>query len=144
MPEHIHYEDDDLFNPETHHEESDVPIRPLFVAVAIFIAFAVVTHFLIAGMYKAFATGERNRMEPVQTQVARPADADVPKNQPLLQPFPLANVSPTQSTPVTDLVEMRRREHDRLTTYGWVDKQRGIVHIPIDAAKEKLLQGAHP
>ena len=40
MPEHIQYEDDDLFNPETHHEHSDVPVRPLFWFIVIFIVFA--------------------------------------------------------------------------------------------------------
>ena len=41
MPEHIQYEDDDLFNPETHHESTDVPVRPLLWFIVIFIAFAV-------------------------------------------------------------------------------------------------------
>ena len=140
MPEHIRYEDDDLFNPETHHEESDVPIKPLFVAVAIFIVFAFVTHFAIAAMYKAFVKSERKRMDPPQTQVARPADASVPQNQPLLEPFPRADITPNTDTPVTHLEDLRRAEHEKLTTYGWVDKQRGVAHIPIEVAKEKLVQ----
>lgn len=144
MPEHIHYEDDDLFNPETHHEESDVPVKPLFQAVVIFIVFAFMTHFAVAGLYKAFAKGERKRMDPPQTQVARPANAGVPQNQPLLQPFPTPNIAPNANTPVTDLDEMRRRDQERLTTYGWVDKQHGIVHIPIDQAKEKFMQSGAP
>src|SRR5687767_14549379 len=105
MPEHIHYEDDDLFNPDTHHEESDVPIKPLFISVAIFIVFGFLTHFMIAGMYKGFVNSERKKMDPPQTQVARPADASVPQNQPLLQPFPRAEVPPNANTPVTDLEE---------------------------------------
>lgn len=140
MPEHIHYEDDDLFNPETHHEESDVPIKPLFVSVAIFIVFAAVTHFVIVAMYKGFVKSEQKRMDPPQTQVARPADAGVPQNQPLLQPFPRAAVPPNANTPVTDLEDMRRTEHESLHTYGWVDKQHGVARIPIDVAKEKLLR----
>ena len=142
MPEHIHYEDDDLFNPETHHEESDVPIRPLFIAVVIFIVFAFVTHFAIAAMYKSFVKSERKRMDPPQTQVARPADASVPQNQPLLEPFPRPEIAPQQDTPVTHLEQLRRTEHEKLTTYGWVDKQRGIARIPIDVAKDRLVARA--
>lgn len=135
MPEHIQYEDDDLFNPETHHESSDVPVRPLFVFIAIFVVFSVVSHIALWYLYKAFVKGEQKRQDPVQTMVARPADAAVPQNQPLLQPFPRENVVPQRNTPVTDLVDMRAAEDKVLHQYGWVDKQKGIVHIPIEQAK---------
>ena len=135
MPEHIQYEDDDLFNPETHHEHTDVPVRPLFWFIVLFIAFAAVSHIALYLMYKGFVSAERRRMDPPQTQVARPADAAVPQNQPLLQPFPRGDVAPQRQTPVTDLLDMRRAEDQRLRHYGWVDKQNGVVHIPIDEAK---------
>ena len=135
MPEHIQYEDDDLFNPETAHEHSDVPVRPLFWFIVIFIVFGVASHVALYLLYKGFVNAERKRMDPPQTQVARPKDADVPKNQPLLQPFPRANVPPQRQTPVTDLLDMRRTEHEALHNYGWVDKQHGVVRIPIEEAK---------
>ena len=140
MPEHIQYEDDDLFNPETHHESSDVPVRPLFWFVAIFIVLSVVSHVGLWFLYKAFVKSEQKRQDPVQTMVARPADAAVPKNQPLLQPFPRADVPPQRQTPVTDLVDMRASEDKVLHNYGWVDKQRGIVRIPIEQAKVLMAQ----
>src|SRR5215212_4780759 len=135
MPEHIQYEDDDLFNAETQHEHSDVPVRPLFWFIVIFIVFAVVSHAALYLLYKGFVNSERKRMDPPQTQVARPKDADVPQNQPLLQPFPRANVPPQRQTPVTDLLDMRRAEDQQLRNYGWVDKEHGVVHIPIEEAK---------
>lgn len=139
MPEHIRYEDTDLFNPETHHEHSDVPVRPLFWFIGIFIVFAIVSHVALFLLYKAFATGERNRMDPPQTQVARPADASMPpRNQPLLQPFPRGEVVPYRQTPVTDLEDMRHHEKQVLENYGWVDKQNGVVHIPIEEAKKRF------
>jgi hypothetical protein len=138
MPEHIQYEDNDLFNPETHHEHSDVPVRPLFWFIIIFVVFAIVSHVALYLLYKAFVKGERSRMDPPQTQVSRPADAGVPQNQPLLQPFPRGEVAPYRQTPVTDLEDMRRAEDRVLKHYGWVDKQHGVVHIPIDEAKKML------
>jgi hypothetical protein len=33
-----------------------------------------------------------------------------------------------------DLADLRKREGDRLNSYGWVMKQSGTVHIPIDRA----------
>ncbi|HEX6084919.1 MAG TPA: hypothetical protein VF266_10375 [Thermoanaerobaculia bacterium] len=135
MPEHIQYEDDELFNPETHHEHSDVPVRPLFWFIVIFIVFAVASHVALYLLYKGFVSSERKRMDPPQTQVARPKDADVPQNQPLLQPFPRGNVAPQRQTPVTDLMDMRNAENQALQNYGWVDKQHGVVRIPIEEAK---------
>ena len=143
MPEHVQYEDDDLFNPETHHESSDVPVKPLLWFVVIFIAFAIVSHIVILFLYKGMANMERRRMDPAQTAVARPATADVPQNQPLLQPFPRKDdkgqaVLPQSDTPVVDLVKMREAEDKTLKNYGWVDKERGIVHMPIEQAKSLL------
>lgn len=138
MPEHIQYEDRELFNPETHHEHSDVPVRPLFWFIVIFIVFGVVSHIALFFLYKAFARAEERRMDPPATQVARPASADVPQNQPLLQPFARPDVSPNRSTPVTDLQDMRKAEDRVLHHYGWVDQQQGVVHIPIDEAKKRF------
>jgi hypothetical protein len=78
-------------------------------------------------------------MDPPWTQVALPKDAYVPRNQPLLQPFPLQQ-DPTKDTPVTDLAEMRSAEDQRLHGYGWVDQQKGAVHIPIEVAKQLVVQ----
>ena len=146
MPEHVQYEDDDLFNPETHREESDVPVKPLWWALALFVVFAVITHIVLYFMYIGMLKAEKKRMDPPQTNVARPANAGVPQNQPLLQPFPQlpANETtgsvayPYQNTPVTDMQTMRAREDAVLKNYGWVDKQAGVVRIPIDEAKKLM------
>ena len=140
MPEHIKYEDDDLFNAETHHEHSDVPVRPLWWAVGIFIVFAIVTHIALGFLYKGFSKAENKRMEPPQTAVPLPPDAMTPKGQPLLQPFPLRDTSPQHQTPVSDLIAMRAGEEEKLHHYGWVDKQHGVARIPIDRAKDLLVQ----
>lgn len=141
MPEQDHhYDDRDLFNRETHHESSDVPIRPLWWAIIIFIVFAIVTHIVLLFFYKGLVVAERNRMAPPETAIARPADADVPQNQPLLQPFPRVDgegraIPPQAATPVVDMITMRAEEEKALRNYGWVNREQGIVRIPIDQAK---------
>jgi len=38
-----------------------------------------------------------------------------------------------------------RKEHDaRLNGYGWVDRSKGLAHIPIDRAMESVASGALP
>ncbi|HET7435973.1 MAG TPA: hypothetical protein VFN10_14790 [Thermoanaerobaculia bacterium] len=150
MPDHIHYDDADLFNPETKHEETDVPIKPLFWGIVIFIIVGVLTHFIVLFLYKGFAKAERRQDGPIMTEVARPADMNVPRNQPLLQPFPRKMneqgevLPPYSSTPVTDLDAMVRTQNASLHNYGWVDKQKGVVHIPIDVAIDLVAQRGLP
>jgi hypothetical protein len=49
-----------------------------------------------------------------------------------------------QIDPNRDLAEMRRDEQERLTSYGWVDRSRGTVHIPIERALDLTLQRGLP
>jgi len=44
----------------------------------------------------------------------------------------------------TVLHDFRERELQSLTTYGWVDRNAGTVRIPIDRAKQLLLERGLP
>lgn len=46
--------------------------------------------------------------------------------------------------PQVELQELRAKEDHILSTYGWVDKQKGIVRIPLDRAMELQLQRGFP
>jgi hypothetical protein len=46
------------------------------------------------------------------------------------------------SAKVTDLKTLRSHETQRLSTYGYVDKGKGVVHIPIDVAMQKVVEDA--
>lgn len=43
-----------------------------------------------------------------------------------------------------NLKKFRDHEHETLTTYGWVDQNAGTVRVPIDIAKDKLIQQGLP
>ena len=148
MPEHLHYEDDDLFNPETHHESSDVNVRALIWFMVVFVIFAIATHFMLWFLYKGFVRMERKGSETLSS-VKKPAGISVPKTEPLLEPFPQQNANgglnpPNANTPVTHLGDLRRNEDEALTTYGWVDKQKGVVRVPIEVGKRLALQRGFP
>jgi hypothetical protein len=135
----------DIVNPETHHERSDVNVRALLWFAAIFIVFAVVTHLVLWVMFKQFASMARHATTTPLTAIARPADASVPQN-PRLQPFPMKAqrtgqmMPPNTTTPVVDMEEMHATEDQLLNNPGWVDKQKGIVRLPIDVAKQLAVQ----
>ena len=44
-----------------------------------------------------------------------------------------------------DIVELKRAEQEHTTSYGWVDKQKGIARIPVERAiEETAKQGLAP
>jgi hypothetical protein len=38
----------------------------------------------------------------------------------------------------------RASDHERLTTYGWMDRQKGIVRLPIEVAMEHYVRNPAP
>ena len=114
-------------NPEVHHETSDINFRGVLAFGAGLIVAAIAIHFGIWLLFHFFqareaqkaaleyplAAGQQNRLPP----------------EPRLQPSP-----PGWSTPREDLQKLRAEEDEILRSYGWVDKNAGIVRIPIDEA----------
>jgi hypothetical protein len=49
-----------------------------------------------------------------------------------------------QSNPPEDLNALRREEDRQLNEYGWVDRERGIVRIPIRQAMEAVIKEGLP
>ena len=49
-----------------------------------------------------------------------------------------------QTNPRDDMRELRARDEEILTSYGWVDKNAGIVRIPIDEAMKLVVQRGLP
>jgi hypothetical protein len=40
--------------------------------------------------------------------------------------------------------EWQEEGRRRLGSYGWIDRKAGIVHVPVDEAMKRLLQGERP
>jgi len=74
--------------------------------------------------------------------------AHVQQLGPPASPFENARVLPPQPRlqvhPKLDLEKYLDAENRILTTYGWVDKQNGVVRIPIDRAMDLLLERGLP
>ena len=68
------------------------------------------------------------------------------------QKYPLAAGAPAQgppspnlqTQPFRDIYELRAEEGRKLSGYGWVDKDGGVAHIPIERAMEVMLQRGFP
>lgn len=49
-----------------------------------------------------------------------------------------------QASPTAEIEEHAREERQRLATYGWIDRQNGIVHVPIERAMALTLERGLP
>jgi hypothetical protein len=78
----------------------------------------------------------RGRMPASMVDHAPPAPSAF-----LKQPTPAPHL---QDNPARDLKALREREQRRLSSYGWVDRQANIVHIPIDRAVDLIVENGLP
>ena len=117
--------------PEVHHEESDVDIRAILLFGAGLIVAAVLIHLLVYVLFRYFDVREAQRVTP-QYPLAIAQENRVP-------PEPRLQTNPRQ-----DLADLRAKEDELLNSYGWVDRNAGIVRIPIDEAIRLTLQRGLP
>jgi hypothetical protein len=114
------------------YEKSDAKIGPLaLLAVGVFLL-TLVAMTGVAIMWRVMAyetvyTGEMagSPLAPQRT----------PPPSPRLQ---------TNDTTVTDLKSAREEEDKLLHSYAWVDKDKGVVRIPIDRAIDLLAERGLP
>ncbi len=82
---------------------------------------------LLRAMEKKGRASEREIPPMIAASLARTPP------EPRLEPYPLA-----------PRAKLRAEEDAILTTYGWVDKDRGLVRVPIDRAMELLVERGLP
>lgn len=120
----------DLVNVDVHHEESDINLRALTWFVVVLTVIVLSVDVVCWGMFKLMNHYEAVN-EPYVTPLAVP-----PGQQP--------SGPPLQTTPWTDLKQLRAQEHEYLNSYGWVDERLGVARVPIAKAKEMLLKKGIP
>jgi len=118
-------------NPAVTHEESDVNIRGILGFAVGLIVVAVVIHLLIYVLFGYFDSREGRKVTVEYPLAAGQGDR--------LPPEPRLQTNPRQ-----DLLDLRAREDEVLGSYGWVDRNAGVVRIPIDAAMKLTLERGLP
>ncbi len=114
-------------NPALCHEHSDVDLRAItYWGVGLAVVVLLTLTFLL------WLFGRFNEREIRQGNASRA----VPKSAP-------ATESPRlQISPRADMNAMRAAEDKILTSYAWIDKQHGVVRIPIERAMEIVAERA--
>jgi hypothetical protein len=115
-------------NPKVGYERQDVNVRSIVIFAVGLLVVIIVAMILIAGIVAALDTRQAAGQTPPPTEFPTPA-------APRLRPNPI-----DQTTAVEELEELRAREDAILNNYGWVDREAGIVRIPIERAMELVVE----
>jgi hypothetical protein len=116
---------------DIHTEASDVNIRGILAFGIGLLVAAVVIHVLVWLLFAYFASRE--------SQLAARDFPLAAEQQNRLPPEPRLQTNPKQ-----DLADLRRREEIILNSYGWVDRNAGIVRIPIGEAMKLTVERGLP
>jgi hypothetical protein len=120
MPERPIHEDE-IRNPHVRYERRVFNARLVLLFGFVMIVLAVLLHFTVAGIFNYFK--QHYAMEDPRPNPIMSAEPARKPPAPHLQPDPVA-----------DLSKFRGLEDDVLQTYGWVDKNAGVVRIPVSRA----------
>lgn len=116
-------------NQEVSHEASDVSARGILIFGAVLAFVGVVIHVALYGLLTYYDRREARRWAAVDSYER----TEEPPPEPRLQ-----------VAPRTDLVEMRRAEDRLLQSYGWIDREKGIVRMPIERGMEIIAERGLP
>lgn len=130
LPGPIEVTDIDAESLQRRHEVGDVPLRPLLLFAGGLLLSAVVIHLALWWLLQAWEGPRSLGLQPIlQPALVTP----VPMAGPGIEPFPWA-----------ELDSLLTKQRERLTTYGWVDRENGVVRIPLDRAMQLLVERGLP
>ncbi|MCC6849598.1 MAG: hypothetical protein IT294_13935 [Deltaproteobacteria bacterium] len=115
----------------TGHEESDVAPASIGLSVLGLGAIAVAAFVAMLVLFNVLA-----RLQAAQTSPPNPLAARYGLKEP---PAPRLQTDPRQ-----DLVDLHAREAAAIRAYGWVDKQAGVVRVPVERAIALLAERGLP
>jgi len=120
-----------LEHKEVHREESDVDLGGIVRFAIGLIAAAVVIHVVVWFFYVS-----------MRRESARPAPAEFPLAATAMRRLPPE--PRLQTDPRDDLASLVRSQQQALSSYGWVDRNTGVVRIPIEQAMKLTVERGLP
>jgi hypothetical protein len=129
MVEHAHREP---HHADVAHEASDFNFRAVVTFGGGLLVLGAVVYFVV-WLFFGYLTRRADR-----------ASADLAYPLAVGQDDRLPPEPRLQANPRQDLKDLREAEEARLKSYGWVDRDAGVVRIPIDEAMKLTLQRGLP
>jgi len=111
------------------YESSDISVRVVTWFAAGLIASTIVIFLIVAWLYRVLES-----VHPSPDAPSRIA----------LHPHLIAPPPRLQTNETMDLARYESAEKAKLNGYGWIDKQAGVIHIPIERAMDLVAQRGLP
>ena len=108
-------------DPKQSYEKRDANTRVVFIAAGLLVMVS-----LFVGLASFFVLRLFSRATPP------------------VQMSPLPPEPRLQTNPLADLEALRAKEDQVLNHYGWVDRSKGVVRIPVDRAMDLVAQRGLP
>lgn len=111
------------------YEKRDASVRVVVSFAGALLIGTIIIHLGVAGLYKLFA-----HLHPSPDPPYR-----IAFDTRMLAPPPRL-----QTNPQVDLAAFQKNENGKLNSYGWVDRERGVLRIPIERAMDLIAQRGLP
>jgi len=127
-------------NPELEFEHQDLRPRAVYAFLIGLALMGILVFFLVWGLYDVIDAYQERHQPPQNPLVKSEADTRIvgPKT---IESFPQPRLERNERLEINDF---RLQEEQTLYSYGWVDRQAGLVRIPIDRAMELVAQRGLP
>jgi hypothetical protein len=136
MTEHRHGKQ----NSDPGFEREDLGAKPVYGFMISLAVFGVLIYYLIWGMFHFLDAYERKHQAGKSPLVQYQQDTRTVAPGTITQ-FPEPRLETDERGEINDF---RYREEETLNSYGWVDQNAGIVHIPIDRAMQLVAERGLP
>jgi|SRR5579864_591542 len=117
-------------------ERQDLGSRPVFGFMISLVIVGILIYYVLWGMFNFLDAFNRKHQRPVSPMVHAPTDTRT-ITPAMVQQFPEPRLEDNERTELNDF---RYSEEEKLNSYGWVDQNAGVVHIPITRAMELIAQ----
>ena len=111
------------------YETRDVNLRAILWLAAVVVVLVVCSMIGLDMLWNAYIA-QAKEADPVLSPLA-----DLDQTPPLPR---------LQSSPNVELAEFRAQQEEKMTTYGWVDREKKLVRIPIARAIDLALKNGLP
>lgn len=119
-------------------EREDLNPKNVFVFLIGLALVCVLIFFVLQGMYAYLKSRDAKNQLPQNPLVRSEADTSAPGD---ISRFPQPRLETNERLEINDF---RMAEEQRLSTYGWVDQNAGVVRIPIERAMQLVAERGLP
>jgi hypothetical protein len=126
-------------------EPKDLGSGPIYGFLISLVIIGVLIYYALWGVFNLLDVFNRKYERPASPMVKAEQDTREPEaprtNQKIQREFPEPRLEDNERT---ELAPFRYQEEQTLNSYGWVDQNAGVAHIPITKAMELIAQRGLP